>query len=1026
MTTRTTCGVVLVWIALLAGMTAYPRGAADDREFFEMKVRPVLAASCYDCHTDMRSGGLRLDSREAMLKGGKSGPAVVPGDPEKSLLIQAVRQTGALKMPKDGKLTAAEIDGLVEWVKNGAVWPTFAPTSAPLDRGGASIGKPAVATATSGGASAYVITPEHRAFWSLQPIHAPPPPQVKDASWARTDIDRFVLARLEREGLAPVRAADRATLLRRASLDLIGLAPTPDEIDAFEKDTSPDAFAKVIDRLLASPHYGEAWGRLWLDVARYGEDDYRSLDPKQRGFNPYPNAYLYRDWVIGAFNDDLPYDRFLKAQLAGDLMDEATRVRTLPALGFLGLGPWYYDNGAVEITRADERHDRVDVVSRGFLGMTVGCARCHDHKYDPIPTTDYYSLAGVFLNTVYHEYPQVPQAVVDEYKAQDKKIENKEKLLGEFQRIEGEQLAQTLALQASKYMQAAWKVTGDPKEEVSKIVDAGKLDYELFDRWLKFLAKPPKFYPFLTKWQEMVKGGGAAAPAKTLADEFQTLLLEVMFAKKDIKDENDIIAAKALPGTKKKEPAKLPSDFVTNDDFCPGCSLELKSLPIERTNLWTDVFQRDLQDGFDPAQASDKVKPGLLSFRGWGLERQLSAERRRYVDELRNDIKALRAAQPPHYPFVHGVRDAEKPVDLKVSRRGNAFNLGDEVPRHFLSVLSPGTPSPFTKGSGRLELADAIAKEPIALRVLVNRVWKGHFGTGIVDTPSNFGINGERPTNPELLEYLSEWFVDHGLSIKQLHREIMLSTAYQLSSEHSPKNFDKDSGNRLYWRANRHRLTAEQVRDSLLAISGAIDRKMGGPSEPLTPSYNRRTVYGQVSRYRLDEYLQLFDFPSPNLSSERRFTTNVPLQRLFFMNSDFMQQQGELLARRLEGEPDSAAKVQKAYRLIFGRPASEIEVNAALAYLRSEPLKAYEERRAATDTKEKDTKDTKAAKDTKETATEKADSDDAETEPKADGMMAGVVPGAATGDSKKKLLPVTPWGRYLKVLLSSSEFLFVS
>ncbi len=399
-----------------------------------------------------------------------------------------------------------------------------------------------------------------------------------------------------------------------------------------------------------------------------------------------------------------------------------------------------------------------------------------------------------------------------------------------------------------------------------------------------------------------------------MADEFQTLLLDVMFAKKDIKDENDIIAAKALPGTKKKEPAKLPSDFVTNDDFCPGCSLELKSLPIERTNLWTDVFQRDLQDGFDPAQASDRIKPGLLSFRGWGLERQLSAERRRYVEDLRADIKALRAAQPPHFPFVHGVKDVEKPVELKVSKRGNPFNLGDEVPRHFLSILSPAAPQPFTKGSGRLELAEAIVKEPIAIRVIVNRVWKGHFGTGIVDTPSNFGVNGERPTNPELLEYLAQWFVDHGLSIKQLHRELMLSAVYQLSSEHSQANFDKDSGNRLYWRANRHRMTAEQVRDSLLAISGALDQKMGGPSEPLTPSYNRRTVYGHVSRYRLDDYLSLFDFPSPNLSSERRFTTNVPLQRLFFMNSDFMQQQGELLARRLEAETDSTAQDSEGVR----------------------------------------------------------------------------------------------------------------
>jgi hypothetical protein len=839
-----------------------------------------------------------------------------------------------------------------------------------------------------------------------------------------------VLARLEKEKLTPVRLADKRTLIRRASLDLTGLPPTPDEIDAFEKDSAPDAFAKVVDRLLASPQYGETWGRLWLDVTRYGEDDYRSLDPKGRGHNPYPNAYLYRDWVIKAFNDDMPYDRFVRAQLAADLIDDEARARTLPALGFLGLGPWYYDNGAVEVTRADERHDRVDVVTRGFLGLTVACARCHDHKYDPIPTRDYYSLAGVFFNTAYKEYPLAPKKMVDDYKEQDKKIEKKEKLLEEFSRIESTQLSETLALQASKYMAAAWRVTGEPKDDLSKVTDDEKLDYELFDRWVKFLAKPPKFYPYLAKWQEMVKGGGTKADAKKLADEFQALLLDVMFERKEVNEENDIIKAKALLGTKKKEPAKLPSDFVTNDDFCPGCGLELKSMPIERQNLWTDVFQRDLQDGFDPAQAFERVRPGLLAFRGWGLERQLSADRRRYIDGLREDIQALRKEQPPQFPFVHGVADAEKPVNLRVSRRGSPYNLGDEEPRHFLSVLGDSDPVPFTKGSGRLELADAILKQPITVRVIVNRVWKGHFTTGLVDTPSNFGVTGERPSNPELLEYLAQSFIDNGLSIKKLHREIMLSTVYQLSADHDQQNFDKDSGNRLYWRANRHRLTAEQIRDSLLFVSGALETKAGGPSAPLTPFYNRRTVYGKVSRYKLDEYLQLFDFPSPNLSAEKRFTTTVPLQRLFFMNSDFMQQQGELLARRVRAadvstaESTTVSRIQAAYRLIFGRAATDAEVRAGVQYLSTEPMTSYDERKAAAEKeKEKDKKDGKKAAKDDEAAD---DGKPKEAETVGDGMMAGVIPGAAKKDDEKKLLPVTPWGRYMKILLSSSEFLFVS
>ncbi len=1004
--------LAMTWFGLLiavshASSQAQAPALATTADFFETRVRPVLASNCFDCHGDLSSGGLRLDSREAMLKGGRSGPAIVPGDPDKSLLVQAIRQTGTLKMPKGGKLTAAEVDGLVEWIRGGAPWFTVVPSNTPATTTVRS-------SAPNASSPAYVITPAQRAFWSFQPLSKVAIPSPKDASWTSTDIDRFILARLENEGLTPVKPADRATLLRRATLDLIGLPPTPEEVDAFEKDLSPDAFAKVVDRLLASPQYGETWARMWLDVARYGEDDYRSLDPQGRGFNPYPNAYLYRDWVIKAFNDDLSYDRFVRAQRAADLMNAG--AGTLPALGFLGLGPWYYDNGAVEITHADERHDRVDVVSRGFLGLTVGCARCHDHKYDPIPQTDYYSLAGVFLNTVYHEYPQVPKSVADEYTAQTKKIENKEKLLAEFQRVESEQLAQALALQASKYMEAAWRVTGEPKAEIAKVVEAEKLDYELFDRWIKFLAKPPKFYPYLTKWQAMVAQGGSAREAEALGDDFQTLLLDVMFAKKELKEENDIIAAKALPGTKKKEPAKLPSDFVTNDDFCPGCGLELKNLPIERQNLWTDVFQRDLKDGFDPAQARDAT-PGLLIFRGWGLERQLSAERRGYIEQLRTDIKKLRADLGPHFPFVHGVADVEKPVDLRVHKRGNPYNLGDEVPRHFLSILNDGTPAAFTKGSGRLELADAIVRQPIAMRVIVNRVWKGHFGTGIVDTPSNFGFGGERPTHPELLDYLAQWFVDNGMSIKKLHREIMLSAVYRLSSEPSQTNLDKDSGNRLYWRANRRRMTAEQLRDSLLATSGAIDLKMAGPSEPLTPTYNRRTVYGRVSRYRLDDYLGLFDFPSPNLSSERRFSTNVPLQRLFLMNSDFMQQQGELLARRLESETDSTARIRKAYRLIFGRDPTDAEVAAGLAYVRREPLQEYEERKSAAAVKTP----TERAKDAISAG---GDIDD-RGGLNAGKMMAGVKPGIGNPEEKKKLLPVTPWGRYFKVLLSSNDFVFI-
>jgi cytochrome c553 len=1009
-------GLLVVTAAVrLIGAPQTPAATSQQIDFFETKIRPVLVNSCFDCHTADEKGGLRLDSREAMLKGGESGPALVPGDPDGSLMIKAIRHTqGIPKMPRSAdKLSDGEIAALAEWIRMGAPWPASAAGSREPEAAGAGSRKPEAASA----APERPIDPELKAFWSFQPIRKPPVPQPANAAWGKSDIDRFVLARLEREGLAPVGTADKRTLIRRATLDLTGVPATVEEIEAFEKDTSPDAFAKVIDRLLASPRYGEHWGRLWLDVARYGEDDPRSLDPMGRGYAPYPNAYLYRDWVIKAFNDDLPYDQFVKAQIAADHFDEKTRVRHLPALGLLGLGPWYYDNGAVEITRADERHDRIDVVTRGFLGLTVACARCHDHKYDPIAARDYYALSGVFLNTSYAEYPLAPKSVVDEYKAAEKKIKNKEKLLGEFMDTESRQLAETLAMQASKYMQAAWKVQGEPKEDVWRVASREKLDYELFDRWVKFLSKPPKYYPYLTKWQEMVKEGGSEEEAKKLAEEFQDVLLGVMFEARELKEENDIIRAKALPGTKPKEPSNLPHEFVTNDDFCPGCGLELKKQAPERSYLWQHVFSRDIFDEFGAAPGAAGPGPGLLAFRGWTLERWLGSDRRQYLESLQKEIEAARKALPEKYAYVHGVKDVEKAVQQKLLVRGNPMREGDVVPRRFLPVLSEADPVPLTHGSGRLDLADAIVKQPITVRVIVNRVWKWHFGTGIVDTPSNFGKLGERPTNPELLEYLAQSFIDGGYSIKALHRQIMLSSVYQLSSTDSAANAAKDSGNRLYWRANRRRMSAEQIRDSVLAVSGALEEKMGGPSIPLTPAATRRTVYGKVSRYKLDPFLQLFDFPAATISAEQRFTTNVPLQRLFFMNSDFVQQQAEKIARKLQDEPDNKARITKAYRTVIGREPSAAEVTAGLEYLAAEPLRAYEERKAAEEAKKKE-----EAADPKKKPKPPSAKPDAEP---MEGMMAGVMPPPPGSEASKKPLPVTPLGRYVKVLLSSSEFVFI-
>ncbi len=1042
---------------------------AGTPEYFENNIRPILADNCFGCHTTSQLGGLRLDSLEGMKKGGQHGPAIVVGDPANSLLIKAVKQTGEIKMPLGGKITDGEIAKLEAWVKAGAVWPA----------GSAS-------ASVAGKSGKYVISPERRNFWSFLPLKQPPVPEVKDTKWAKTNIDKFVLAKLEQDGLKPVAPANKHDLLRRAYLDLTGLPPTPEEFAAFEKDRAPDAFAKVVDRLLASPHYGERWGRLWLNVARYGEDDYRSLNPNPKGYRPYPNAWAYRDWVVRAFNDDMPYDQFVKDQLAGDLLDPKTRYKTLPATGFLGLGPWYYDNGSNEVTRADERHDRVDAVTRGFLGLTVQCARCHDHKYDPIPQTDYYALAGVFYNTIYQEYPEAPKKVVDQYKEIEDLIYEKQKTTQELQQNLTSELARTLSLQTSNYLQGAWEVNGREKKELAQVVNDRRLDYELLDRWIKYMAKPTDKYHNKEAWQAMMKkGGGTQQQAKKLADKFQQDIVDVTAAHDDIDEQNRVITDKDVDGDKPKRRTDKPSNFVSNKDFNPGALLRLHSLPDDQTNFYTEIFIREIRDDDDPnammAEGRRNANPGVLTFRGWGLESRLGPESQARLKSLEDDLTALRKKIDPYYPFIHGVKDSEHPVDINLAIRGNPETLGPVVPRHFLSILSNGDPIPLNEGSGRLELAELIVKQPIAMRVLVNRIWRGDFGTGIVDTPSNFGFGGERPTDPQLLEYLANEFVKNGMSIKKLQREIMLSAVYQLSTEDDKEASAKDSGDRLYWRATRKRLDAEEVRDAVLDVSGDLDDSLGGPSKDLTPDYHRRTIYGKVSRYKLDSYLQLFDFPPPNISAEKRFTTTVPLQRLFLMNSDFMQIEAEDLYKRVAAEPDNRARIRKMYELVYGREAKESEIQLGLDFLKTEPLKEYEEEKAkAKEDEAKKAEEAKkgrgrkpggekaGAKPDADSATKPGDKPDAKLEAKPEmakaenpekapeaeadtsapppapdeatampvgantgmgmGMMGGMGNGRRGGAAKPVEIKYEPtvWGRYAKLLLSSTEFIFVN
>jgi Protein of unknown function (DUF1553) len=528
----------------------------------------------------------------------------------------------------------------------------------------------------------------------------------------------------------------------------------------------------------------------------------------------------------------------------------------------------------------------------------------------------------------------VSEVRVASWREKEQRLLDLQEQLENFTKAEAEQLSSILSTQTSQYMLAAWRVTGKPKMTVEEAADKDHLDPEMLDRWVKFLAQPPKFYPYLKDWQAMIAAGGKEEDeAKALADAFQDLVLRVGTAQRAIKEQNDVIKAKADVKKRSRRDA-LPNEFETDDQFCPGCSLELKTLPTEQASLWVDLFLRSMNS------EDEKPTPGLFVFADWGLKRRVNGEWRDYVGNLEHQIEALKKSLDPQYPFVHGLSDKPKPLNIAVNLRGNPHNLGEEVPRRFLAVLSPEPLHPFSEGSGRLQLANDIVDSPIATRVFVNRVWKWHFGSGIVGTPDNFGFAGERPSNPELLEYLAASFRANGMSLKKLQREIMLSATYQTSAQESKETHDKDGSNRLYSHFNRQRLDAESIRDSILFVAGDLDLKeVGGPSKDFSPENTRRTVYCKVSRFRLNNYLQVFDFPNPSFTAEQRFSTNVPLQRLYFMNNDFVYGQAGKLAERVLPQADDTARIAQAYRLVFGRAPTRQEVEVGLHFLQSTPEK---------------------------------------------------------------------------------------
>jgi hypothetical protein len=705
--------------------------AQTPEEFFETRIRPVLVEHCYSCHGPKKQqAGLRLDGREAITKGADGEPVIVPGHPEKSSLVLAVRQQGDIKMPPKGRLSDRAIEDLTTWIKEGAYWPE--------DR---------IVT------SAVKADEKH---WAFQPIRKPALPAVKNASWPATPLDAFILAKLEEKGLKPNPSAEPRTLIRRLYFDLIGLPPTAAEVDEFERAmrANPQAgIAEVIDRLLASPHYGERWARHWLDIARYADTKGYVFQEERR----YAYAYTYRDYVVKAFNDDLPFDQFILQQLAADRLVAAGQAppESQAAMGFLTLGRRFLNNVH------DIIDDRIDVVSRGLLGLTVGCARCHDHKYDPIPIKDYYSLYGVFAGSV--EPKDLP-------------------------------------------------LIGTPEQTP---------EYVIFE-------------------------------------------------------------------TKVKELEQAVSDFSIKN------------------------------------------------------QKELASKNRKVRDELRalqKKVDAFRAGSKAAPPRAMILQDAPTPREPHVFLRGNPDNPGPSVPRQFLAVLSGEKRRPFTEGSGRLELARAIAStdNPLTARVLVNRVWQHHFGAGLVKTPSNFGLRSDTPSHPELLDYLAARFMEDGWSLKKLHRLILRSRVYQQASVANPLAGGIDPENRLLARANRQRLDFEAMRDALLAVAGNLDRKRGGPAVDLTstPYTGRRTLYGFIDRQNLPGLFRTFDFASPDASTPQRYQTTVPQQTLYLLNNPFVHEQARSLLRRPEiaALTDPPDRIRALHRAIYARDAAAEEIRLGQSFL---------------------------------------------------------------------------------------------
>ncbi len=887
-------GLLSLFALPLLGLAQSPQPA----DFFETKVRPILASHCFACHNSkLKTAGLDLSTAAGFA-------------PARDRILNVLSYQGAIKMPPQGKLKDQEIADVTAWIQMGAPWPQA------------------------------VRQKSDRTFWSFQPVKDYPLPEVRNQAWVKSPIDRFILARLEEKGLTPAPPADKLTLLRRATFDLTGLPPTPREIDDFLADQSPNAFAKVVDRLLASPRYGERWGRHWLDVARYADSTGADEDIR------YPYAWRYRDYVIDAFNRDLPYDQFIREQIAGDLLPAArsgeVNVRGVVATGFLAVGLKLLAEQDKPKMVYDMIDEQIDTTTRAFLGLTVACARCHDHKFDPIPTRDYYSLAGFFASTkslskvegtVSQLYfaPLVPSDVYQRYEAAQGLIRAKSKQIQEV--VAGEMLRRTAALapRLADYMLAAYQYDLRPKAQeklcIGDFAHERNLDSAVLERWDDFLKPGDDFRPFLDAWfQALAKGRPAAEEAaRAYQKQFQATLAE-WSGKLDAW--RDKVRADAAAG---KEPPDRPNFDGGKDRFFEAVAITPSGPFAIREVSFT---KKKLGD------AEEKS----------GANPLFSAEANARIHSLEAQFAALEKASPAQPDMADAVCDGA-PVEQHVLIRGNPGNPGELAPRRFLTVIA-GDQIPATHGSGRLELAEWLAspQHPLTSRVMVNRIWQYHFGQGLVRTPNNFGLLGEKPTHPELLDYLARRFVEQGWSIKAMHRLLMLSSAYQMSSRISKAQAEADPANLLFSHFDRRRLDVEEIRDGLLAADRELDLTMGGTlqsgfgtdgeNSAARLSYDpavsrRRTVYLPLRRSNLPSLLNLFDFGDATTPSEGRERTNVAPQALFMMNSRFVSERARDLAKELlaENSAGDRQRLETAYLRLFGRKPAPEETDDLLHYL---------------------------------------------------------------------------------------------